>query len=98
MALDMLTRHKFDAIVCDINMPKMTGLDFLMELRKQDALCPFVVITGHGDKAAAVEALRFGAFDFLDKPINLENLVKVVERAIELGLKINHSERMKSGS
>lgn len=75
----------FPLIITDIRMPGMDGLDLLSEL-KQDPLAgksDVVLITGHADMATAVEALRRGAYDYLNKPINARELASVVDRSAE---------------
>ena len=88
-ALEKIRKNKFDAILSDINMPRMDGMSFLRQLRVEGILTPFVVLTGHGDKKTAIEALRLNAFDFLDKPWKVEEVKDVITRAIELGLQYN---------
>ncbi|MCX7977490.1 MAG: response regulator [Bdellovibrionaceae bacterium] len=88
-ALDIVKGRPVDAIVSDINMPKLDGLKFLSALRDAGLHTPFVVLTGYGDKRIAVEALRHGAMDFLDKPWDPEELRKVVGKAIEVGHELN---------
>ena len=60
-------------IVSDIRMPGMDGMALLHELHSRDATLPIILITGHGDISTAVEAMRAGAWDFLEKPFALES-------------------------
>jgi DNA-binding NtrC family response regulator len=83
--LEMVKANWYDAILSDISMPEMTGLEFLSGVRALSLDTPFVILTGFGDKAKAVEALRLGAFDFLEKPWEPEHLRKTLSQAIELG-------------
>ena len=82
---DALVKFAPDVIISDIKMPKMDGFQMIERMRAENGknLPPFVFITGHGDKAAAVEALRRGAFDYLEKPFEMDEIHHVVERAIE---------------
>ncbi len=76
----------FDApviVVCDVRLPGMSGIDWLPEIRTIDAELPVVLITGHGHIAMAVQAMRDGAYDFIEKPFTTERLVAVVQHAIE---------------
>lgn len=57
-------------VVSDIKMPGMDGMQFLKKLKGIDSTLPVIMITGHGDVPMAVEAMRIGAFDFLEKPFN----------------------------
>jgi len=70
-------------VVSDLRLPGRDGLSLLRELRQRDRELPVVLITGHGDVAVAVQAMREGAHDFLEKPFPSERLISVVERAIE---------------
>jgi DNA-binding NtrC family response regulator len=87
-ALELCERESFDAILSDLNMPQMDGLKFLKNLRDRGNQTPFVVLTGYGDKDKAVQALKLGAFDFLEKPWSSDQLEEVVGKALELGMHI----------
>lgn len=84
-ALDVIKHNEIDAILSDIKMPVLDGIGLLNEIRNLDLDIPFVILTGHGDKSAAIDALRLGALDFLDKPFDEEKLVEVMGKAVELG-------------
>ncbi|PTX55737.1 two component Fis family sigma54 specific transcriptional regulator [Litoreibacter ponti] len=68
-------------VVSDIKMPGMDGMAFLKRLMSQDSTLPVIMITGHGDVPMAVEAMRVGAFDFLEKPFNPERMTQLAKRA-----------------
>ncbi|HEY8906698.1 MAG TPA: sigma-54 dependent transcriptional regulator [Rhodoferax sp.] len=70
-------------IVSDIRLPRMDGMTFLREVLAVDAQLPVVLITGHGDISMAVQAMKDGAHDFIQKPFSPEYLVEVVRRALE---------------
>ena len=70
-------------VVCDVRLPGLSGIDWLPEIRTIDAELPVVLITGHGHIAMAVQAMRQGAYDFIEKPFTSERLVAVVRHAIE---------------
>ena len=74
-ALKMVMKESFDLIFCDIKMPKLDGLDFLSELKKEEINVPVVMITGHGTIDTAVEALKRGAYDFIQKPLDLNRVL-----------------------
>jgi two-component system C4-dicarboxylate transport response regulator DctD len=70
-------------VICDIRLPSMDGLEFLLLAQKIDHDLPIILITGHGDISTAVQAMHDGAYDFIEKPYSTERLVKTVQRALE---------------
>jgi two-component system C4-dicarboxylate transport response regulator DctD len=70
-------------VLCDVNLPGTSGTEWLRELQALDADLPVILVTGRGDIAMAVQAMRQGAYDFIEKPFASEHLVNVVRRAIE---------------
>ncbi|MBI5696803.1 MAG: sigma-54-dependent Fis family transcriptional regulator [Nitrospirae bacterium] len=81
---DALLRERFDAVLLDINLPDVNGLDLLTELRAGYPEMAIVVITGHGDIPLAVEAMRRGADNFLSKPVNMAGLDVYLRKALEI--------------
>jgi len=75
----------FDAIVADIGLPDMNGVELLLEIRKRDLDVPVVFVTGAPSLETAVAALRHGALQYLTKPFALDEFVSVTRRAIQLG-------------
>ncbi len=88
-ALQFLATNTVDAVLSDVNMPKLNGIEFLQSMRNRGDLTPFVVLTAFGDKDMAIEALRYGAFEFLDKPWDRNQLKDTMLRAVELGQEFN---------
>ncbi len=84
-AYDAAVREFFPLIITDIRMPGMDGLQLLTRLKESDAAkdSDIVLITGHGDMQTAIDALRNGAYDYLNKPINARELAVVVDRCAE---------------
>ncbi len=84
-----------DCVISDIRMPGMSGLDLHGDLRKRGATVPVILITGHGDIAMAVSAIKDGAFDFIEKPFAPERLVESIGLAVERGMRarMEHHER-----
>jgi PAS domain S-box-containing protein len=83
-ALERIRDTDYDAIVSDIKMPGMDGLALLGEIRSLRPKTPTLLITGHGEHDLAVQALRGGAYDFVQKPIDRDYFVASLERAIQL--------------
>src|SRR5207245_3839174 len=81
-ALDRIAAQDYDAIVTDIKMPGMDGLALLAEIRARRPDTPTLMITGHGEYDLAVRALRGGAYDFIQKPIDREHVVASLHEAI----------------
>lgn len=82
-ALPHLSMDWPGVVICDIRLPGMNGLDFLGRTLAIDRDLPVILITGHGDISTAVQAMRDGAYDFIEKPYSAERLVKTVQRALE---------------
>ncbi len=70
-------------VVSDIKMPGMDGMQFLKKLKGVDSFLPVIMITGHGDVPMAVEAMRIGAFDFLEKPFNPDRMTELAKKATQ---------------
>lgn len=82
-------------IVCDIRMPGMSGLELQKELAKKWPMIPLVLITGHGDVAMAVAALKAGARDFIEKPFSPDRLIASISAAInETESQRNHDQEI----
>src|SRR5256886_13697930 len=81
-ALDRITVRDYDAIVTDIRMPGMDGLTLLAEILGRRPDTPTLMITGHGQDDLAGRALRRGAYDFIQKPIDRDCFVALLHRAI----------------
>ena len=72
-------------LVLDVRMPGLTGLELQQELNRRGARLPIIFITGHGDVPMAVDALKNGAFHFLEKPFQGEKLLELIEQAASIG-------------
>ncbi|MBK9629310.1 MAG: sigma-54-dependent Fis family transcriptional regulator [Flavobacteriales bacterium] len=84
-ALDKAKKGKFDLVLCDIKMPKMDGLEFLQKITAYNDDLPVIMISGHGTIDTAVEALKKGAFDFIEKPPNISRILVSVRNALDRG-------------
>ncbi len=83
VALDRITARDYDAIVTDIKIPGMDGLELLAEIRTHRPDTPTLMITGYGEHDLVVQALRAGAYDFIRKPIDRDYFVASLRRAME---------------
>ncbi|WP_130931663.1 sigma-54 dependent transcriptional regulator [Pseudomonas sp. Sample_24] len=81
--LAQLPRHYAGVILSDVRMPGMSGLELLAEVQRRDADLPVILLTGHGDVPMAVDAMRDGAYDFLEKPFSPETLLGSLRRALD---------------
>ncbi len=77
-------RYMPGCLVLDIRMPEMNGLELQRELIARGHHIPIIILTGHGDLDVSVKAFRYGAFDFLQKPVAIDEFVQTIERACEL--------------
>ena len=93
-ALARISRGGVDALITDLAMPGMDGLDLVRRVRETDRSLPIIVITAHASVERAVECIRAGATDFLQKPVNIDALLTLTKRAVaERSLRAELSER-----
>lgn len=81
--LTMAQKEKFDIILCDIKMPKIDGMEALDKLMEAAVDAPVIMISGHGNIETAVEAVKKGAFDFIQKPLDLNRLLVTLRNALD---------------
>ncbi|MFA6060964.1 MAG: response regulator [Gallionella sp.] len=81
-------------LLLDIRMPGMNGMELLAGLRETEIFLPVIMITGHGDVAMAVRAIKLGAFDFLPKPFNARDLLERVHAALALNREEQRQRRL----
>jgi DNA-binding NtrC family response regulator len=77
-ALDLAGQHRFDAVILDLQMPGMDGIETLKYLLAADADQQVIVLTGHGSISKSVEALKAGAAEFFEKPIDIQMLTEKI--------------------
>ena len=82
-AIELINSHSFDLIISDIVLEGDKGTDLLRHIRETGITCPVVMITGFPNLDSASEAVRYGAFDYLSKPVNKEKLLKTVAQALK---------------
>jgi DNA-binding NtrC family response regulator len=86
-ALDIIKRSPVDVVVLDVKMPDMDGLTTLKKLKEIDPTVEVVMLTGHASLEAAMEGMSLGAFDYLMKPVDIDDLVFKLEDARERRLR-----------
>ena len=82
--LDILATRDVDLVIADLKMPKVDGMELLHRIKEDYAGTEVIVLTGHGTVESAVEAMKIGAYDYVMKPVNLDELNLLVERALML--------------
>ncbi len=94
-ALVKLKQSSYDAVICDIKMPKMDGMETLERIQILSPDTPVIMISGHADIDGAVEAVRKGAFDFISKPPDLNRLLITVRNAMDKSSLITETKALK---
>ena len=82
-AIDLLEKHEYDVSILDMNMPGLNGMDVLKQVKASDTATEVIILTGHATVSTAIEAMKLGAYDFLTKPFNVEELIELVRKAYE---------------
>lgn len=81
--LELFDNDKFDIVLCDIKMPEMDGLEVLQKIMEKSSDTPVIMISGHGNIDTAVDAIKKGAYDFIEKPLDLNRLLVTMRNAVE---------------
>ena len=84
--IELAKQNDYDLIFCDIKMPKMDGLNFLEKIKSYEIKCPIIMISGHGSIDTAVKTLKEGAYDYIQKPLDLNRILTSVRNAIETNI------------
>ena len=82
--LNLLVRKHIDIVLLDLNLPDINGLDVLKEIKEVDVQSVIIIITAYGDITSAVEAMRLGAYDYLTKPFDIEDIKIVINKAFKI--------------
>jgi len=91
-ALPILDHEAFDVVLTDLQMPGMDGLEFIRQISRRRLRAEVLMITAHATITSAVEAMRHGAFDYLEKPFDVTQLEELVAKAIQRGRLLNHDQ------
>ncbi len=82
-AMEKVRRHPFNLVLSDLRMPRMDGMAVLKALKEIDPQIDVILMSGQGDIEIAVKAIKLGAFDFLEKPVSMEKLLLLIDKALE---------------
>jgi DNA-binding NtrC family response regulator len=85
--IEMAINNPYDIVLTDIRMPKVDGLIVLRDIKRQKPALPVTIITGYGSVRSAVQAMKLGAADYIEKPFLPDELVRSVKKAIDLAAK-----------
>ncbi len=94
-ALNIIKNNKIDIIVSDLMIPQLSGMDLLQSISEMNYQCQFIMITAYGTIETAIEAMKKGAYDFITKPVNRNQLLKTVRLALEKQQLINENRALK---
>jgi two-component system, OmpR family, response regulator len=82
-ALTLMDAMIFDVVVLDVKMPGMDGIETLREMKKKNPLTEVILLTGHASMESGIEGMKFGAFDYVMKPVNIDELLEKIRQAYE---------------
>jgi two-component system, NtrC family, nitrogen regulation response regulator NtrX len=93
--IEMLKKHNYDVVLCDIKMPKMDGLEVLEKAKEMGKEEQFIMVSAHGTIETAVEATKKGAYDFIQKPPDLNRLLVTVKNALDRSVLVEETKTLK---
>lgn len=93
--IDMLVKEQYDVVLCDIKMPKMDGMEVLEKAQELGIQAQFIMISAHGNIETAVEATKKGAFDFIEKPPDLNRLLVAIRNAMDKSSLVQETKVLK---
>lgn len=94
--LEMFAANAYDVVLCDIKMAKMDGIEVLAKIAEASRDIPVIMISGHGNIDTAVEAIKKGAYDFLEKPLDLNRLLITIRNAMDKSTLITQTQVLKN--
>ncbi len=94
-ALEIFTQNDFDCVITDLRMPKLSGLELLEKIKTANAEIPLIVITAFGEVETAVTAMKAGAFDYINKPFNRDEILLTLERALSFSQTKNENRQLR---
>ncbi len=93
--LDLLESRRFDLVLTDLRMPRLSGMELLQAMHERGMATPVIVLTGYASIEAAVEAMKLGASDFISKPLQLEEITLRVANLLEKQALVSENQRLK---
>ena len=93
--LELLTGERFDIVISDLLLPDMNGIDILTRVKLDSPRTEVILITGHASAETAVQAMKKGAFDYITKPLNIEELRIIIDKAVEKGQLLSENVYLK---
>ncbi len=81
--IDILENEMFDMVILDLKMPGLNGIDTLKQIKRNSPDIPVILLTGHGSTKSGMEGMRLGAFDYLMKPLDINDLISKISLALE---------------
>ncbi|MGI8787728.1 MAG: sigma-54-dependent transcriptional regulator, partial [Pyrinomonadaceae bacterium] len=94
-ALEIFTQSDFDCVITDLRMPKLSGLEFLEKIKTANSEIPVIVITAFGEVETAVAAMKIGAYDYINKPFNRDEILLTLERAVKFSETKNENRQLR---
>lgn len=95
-ALEMTIEHDFDVVILDVLMPGMDGIETLGEIKKIRPLTEVIMLTGHASRESGIEGMKLGAYGYLSKPCDTEDLIAKINKAYDR--KLEHEKRINMAS
>ncbi|PQO41882.1 sigma-54-dependent transcriptional regulator [Blastopirellula marina] len=95
-ALELFPRERPDVVLLDVRLPDMSGLELFAKLNEADSRTPIILMTGHGTAGTAIEAMRSGAFDYILKPLDVDQLAVLIDSAAETSRMMRTPARLPS--
>lgn len=94
-ALELFNENDFDCVITDLRMPKLSGLELLEKIKAANSELPVIVITAFGEVETAVTAMKTGAFDYINKPFNRDEILLTIERAVNFSETKNENRQLR---
>jgi DNA-binding NtrC family response regulator len=92
-ALELLEKEHFDVVILDVRMPGLDGIETLKEMKKKRPLLEVIMLTGHASVESGVQGMQYGAFDYVMKPADIDDLLERIREAFER--KVLHEEKVR---